>query len=61
MVVAASGLCVTEAGTEFFDDFDMIESVLSRVESLREPFLNILKEGMLLCCEKRFVDDTGAG
>lgn len=62
MLVAASGLCVTEEGIEFFDDFDMVESVLSRVEGLRDPFLNkLLKDGILLCCETRFVEEMEAG
>lgn len=44
-------------GTEFLDDLDMTENVLPRVEFLREFLLNKLK-GMLLCWEKRFVDDS---
>ena len=60
-MVAANGLCVTDVGIEFFDDFDMVEKVLSGVEELRDPFLNNLKDGMLLCCEERFVDDKEAG
>ena len=48
VVVAASGLLgITDAGTESFDDFDMIENFLSKVEVLREPFRNKLKDGML--------------
>ena len=54
---ALGGLCVTAAGTESFDDLDIAESVLPRVEFLREPFRNKLKDGILL----RFVDDNEAG
>ncbi len=54
---ALGGLCVTAAGTESLDDLDIAESVLPRVEFLRELFLNILKDGILL----RFVDDNEAG
>ena len=61
-MVAASGLLgVTDVGTESFDDFDMIENFLSKVEVLREPFRNRLKDGMLLLCEKRFVDGEDPG
>ena len=51
VVVVGSGVCV---GMESFDDLDMVENVLPRVEDLRDPFLNKLN-GMLLF---RFV---GAG
>ena len=64
VVVAASGLLgVTDVGTESFGGFDMIENFLSKVEVLREPFRNKLKDGMLLFCEKRLVDveDRGRG
>ena len=48
VVVAASGLLgTTDVGTESFDDFDMIENFLSKVEVLRLPFRNKLKDGML--------------
>ena len=61
-MVAASGLLgVTDVGTDSFDDFDMIENFLSKVEVLREPFRNRLKDGMLLLCEKRFVDGVEVG
>lgn len=50
-MVVGSGVCV---GTESFDDLDVVENVLPRVEDLRDPFLNKLN-GMLLF---RFV---GAG
>lgn len=60
-MVAANGVCVTIVGTDSFDDFEMVESVLLGVESLREPFLKKLKDGILLCCEKRCVDDNDAG
>ena len=61
-MVAASGLLgVTDVGIESFDDLDMIENFLSKVEVLREPFRNILKDGMLPFCEKRFVDDGDPG
>lgn len=42
---------------EFFDDIDIVDSVLSRLEFLRDPFLKKFKDGMLMCCEERFVDD----
>lgn len=61
VLVGASGLCVTEVGIDFFDDIDMVESVLSRVEFLREFFPKKLRECILLCCEKRFVEDIVAG
>lgn len=64
MPVAAIGLCVTEVGMECFDDMDMVERVLSRVEGvLRDAFLlnKLLRVGILLCCEKRGVDDMEAG
>ncbi len=54
---ALGGLCVTAAGTESFDDLDIADNVLPRVEFLREPFRNKLKDGILL----RFVDDNEAG
>ena len=61
-MVAASGLLgATDVGTESFDDFDMMENFLSKVEVLREPFRNRLKDGMLLLCEKRFVDGEDPG
>lgn len=60
VLVAAIGLCVTEVGIERFDDLDMVENVLSRVEVLRDPFLNKLN-GILLCWEKRFVEGIEAG
>lgn len=60
MLVTAIGLCVTEVGIERFDDLDMVENVLSRVEVLRDPFLNKLN-GILLCWEKRFVEGMEAG
>ena len=56
MVAASGSLGVNDVGTESFDDLDMIENFLSKVELLREPFRNILKDGMLLLCEERFVD-----
>ena len=57
VVVAASELLgVTDVGTESFDDLDMIENLLSKVGVLREPFRKKFKDGMLLFCEKRFVD-----
>lgn len=61
VVVAASGLCVTDAGIEFLDDLDIVEGVLSRVEGLREPFRNNEPNGMLLCCEKLFVEEMEVG
>lgn len=61
-MVAANGFCVTGAGIEFFDDFDMADRVRSRVEVLRESFLlNNPNDGMLLCCEKRLGDGREAG
>ena len=61
-MVAATGLLGSnDAGTEAFDDFDMIENFLSKVEVLREPFRNRLKDGMLLLCEERFVDGEEVG
>lgn len=56
VLVAASGLCVTEVGIDFFDDTDIVEKVLSRVEFLREFFLKKLRDGIL-----RFVDDMEVG
>ena len=44
MLVAAIGLCVTELGIDFFDDSDIVEKVLSRVELLREFFEFFLKK-----------------
>lgn len=44
LVVVGSGVGV---GMESFDDLDMVENVLPRVEDLRDPFLNKLN-GMLL-------------
>ena len=49
LVIVGSGVCV---GMESFDDLDMLENVLPRVEVLPEPFLNKLN-AMLLC---RFVE-----
>ena len=46
---------------EFLDDIDMVDSVLSRLEFLRDPFLKMLKDGMLMCCEERCEDDMEAG
>ena len=62
--VAANGLCVTRVELEFFesfDDLDMVDKVLSRAEGLRDPFLNRPEKGMLLCCEKCFVEGMESG
>lgn len=61
VVVAASVTGVGIEFFEFFDDVDMVENVLSRVEVLREPFLNKLENGILLCCEERCVEGMAAG
>ena len=62
--VAASGFCVTEVEGVFFDSFDDLDIVdedLSIAESLRDPFLKGLKEGMLPWCEKCFVEGMEVG
>ena len=58
-VVAGSGVGDPEVGIDFFDDVDMVDNVLSSFELLRESFLRNLS--IVLCCEKRFKDDSEAG
>lgn len=62
-MVAANGLCVVHVGIGFLNDLDLLDralSALSRLEVLRDCFLSET-DSPLLCSEKRFVDDTGAG
>ena len=62
-MVAANGFCVTDVGTEFFEDFDdidMVDNVLARFEFLRAPLLKKFK-GILLWCDECLVDDMSPG